>query len=125
MRSVFVANGPAFKRQADQTTTHIAITDIYLLICKIFGVTPAANNGSEHSVLAILNQGYLKSINHHFLPHTTKNLWIGKLIVLYLVSCNTNVFVALRFFSILNNFFVNAISVLSETCLEPSITTIV
>jgi hypothetical protein len=45
IRSFFVARGPAFKK--NYTSPPINATDVYSVLCKIFGIEGSPNNGSN------------------------------------------------------------------------------
>lgn len=67
MRGIFLARGPAFKKRSIDfnltrpafTAVNVSNVDIYLLICKLLNLNPAPNNGSEHSVLALLDERFI------------------------------------------------------------------
>lgn len=52
MRALFIASGPAFRRGV--VTEPFSNLHVYELVCRILGLTPAANDGSLDSVRAML-----------------------------------------------------------------------
>jgi len=58
MHPVFVARGPAFKK--NYLAKQFNSTDTYVLMCHILGLEPAANNGSFENVRDMLvnSDGY-------------------------------------------------------------------
>lgn len=55
MHPVFVARGPAFKK--NYLAKQFNSTDTYVLMCHILGLEPAANNGSFANVKDMLTNG--------------------------------------------------------------------
>jgi ectonucleotide pyrophosphatase/phosphodiesterase family member 5 len=57
MQGLFVAAGPAFGDDMGRLVDRISATDVYLLVCNIFGAMPAPNNGSAAVVRHVLRSG--------------------------------------------------------------------
>jgi hypothetical protein len=56
MHPLFVATGPAFKK--NHTANTFNNTDIYILMCTILGLQPAQHNGSYDNIKDLLIDGY-------------------------------------------------------------------
>lgn len=56
MHPIFVATGPAFKKNYTKDTFNN--TDVYILMCTILGLTPAQHNGSFDNIKDLLVDNY-------------------------------------------------------------------
>ena len=57
MHPLFVATGPAFKK--NYISKMLNNTDIYILMCTILGLTPAQHNGSFNNIKDLLANDYV------------------------------------------------------------------